>query len=218
MTSTPVALLEGADVAAFAADDPALHVVAGDIDGADGGVGGVLGGVALDGGGQDLAGLLLADGSQMFLVLLDAGGDLVGQLLVEPFQQQLFGLLAVEAADLVQFLGLLLEQRFQLLAALFELLAAFVQLALAVLQDALFLQLGLVLLLEAVLAFLQAAFLLAQLVPGLVPVPRLNSSRFLNSSSLAFSSDSLTRLSASFFAWAIISATLAWALLRRKWS
>ena len=51
-------LLEGADVPALAADDPALHVVGGDVDGADGGLGGVAGGVALDGGGEDLAGLL----------------------------------------------------------------------------------------------------------------------------------------------------------------
>ena len=34
-------LLEGADVAALAADDPPLHVVGGDVDGADGGLGGV---------------------------------------------------------------------------------------------------------------------------------------------------------------------------------
>ena len=54
------AFLEGADVAAFAADDAALHVVAGNVHRADGGVGGVLGGVAVDGGGQDAAGLLLA--------------------------------------------------------------------------------------------------------------------------------------------------------------
>ena len=49
-------LLEGADVAAFPADDAALDVVAGNVDAADGGVGGVLGGVAVDGAGQDLAG------------------------------------------------------------------------------------------------------------------------------------------------------------------
>src|SRR5207253_3803556 len=36
-------LLEGADVATFAADDAALHVVTRDVDGADRGVGGVLG-------------------------------------------------------------------------------------------------------------------------------------------------------------------------------
>ena len=52
-------LLEGADVAPFAADDPALHFVAGDVDGAGGGLGRVGGGVALHGGEQHLARLLL---------------------------------------------------------------------------------------------------------------------------------------------------------------
>src|SRR5205807_6972618 len=69
-------LLEGADVAALAADDPALHVVRGNVHGADRGVGGVLGGVALDGGGQDFAGLGLAGGAEHFLLLLDAAGNL----------------------------------------------------------------------------------------------------------------------------------------------
>ena len=87
-------LLEGADVAPFAADDAALHVVAGDVDRADGGVGGVLGGVAVDGGRQDAAGFFLADRFDLLLVLLDARGDLVGQLAIEPFQEQLLGLVA----------------------------------------------------------------------------------------------------------------------------
>ena len=86
-------LLEGADVAALAADDPALHVVAGDVDRADGGVGGVLGGVALDGGGEDLAGLRprpAAFSCSSCFWMRD--GDLVGQLAFEPFEQQLLGL------------------------------------------------------------------------------------------------------------------------------
>ena len=41
-------LFEGADVAPFAADDPALHFVVGNIDRAGGGFGRVGGGVALD--------------------------------------------------------------------------------------------------------------------------------------------------------------------------
>src|SRR5205807_2582743 len=53
------AFLEGADVAPLAADDAALHVVAGDVHRADGGVGGVFGGVAVDGGRQDAARFLL---------------------------------------------------------------------------------------------------------------------------------------------------------------
>ena len=41
-------LLEGADVAALAADDAALEVVGGDVDRRDGALGGVVGGDALD--------------------------------------------------------------------------------------------------------------------------------------------------------------------------
>ena len=41
-------LFEGADVAAFAADDAALHFVVGDVDGAGGGLGRVGGGEALN--------------------------------------------------------------------------------------------------------------------------------------------------------------------------
>ena len=41
-------LLEGADVAALAADDPALHLVVGDAHRAGGGLGGVRGRVTLD--------------------------------------------------------------------------------------------------------------------------------------------------------------------------
>ena len=52
-------LFEGADVAPFAADDAALHFVAGNIDRAGRALGGVGGGVALDGGEQDVAGLLV---------------------------------------------------------------------------------------------------------------------------------------------------------------
>ena len=93
---------EGADVAAFPADDAALDVVAGNVDAADGGVGGVLGGEALDGAGQDLAGRFLGDGLEVFLVLVNAHGHLVGQFLVEAFEQQPFGLFAGQAADFVQ--------------------------------------------------------------------------------------------------------------------
>ena len=52
---------EGADIAPFAADDAALHFVAGDVDGAGGGFGGVGGGVAMHGGEQDVAAFRLGD-------------------------------------------------------------------------------------------------------------------------------------------------------------
>src|SRR6516162_1083254 len=48
------AFFKSADVTAFAADDLAFHVIAGNIHSADGGICGVLGRVAMDSGGQDL--------------------------------------------------------------------------------------------------------------------------------------------------------------------
>ena len=65
-------LLEAADVAALAADDAALHVVAGDRHRADRVVARLLGGVALDRLEDDLAALVL----RLFLGLL---GDLLDQ-------------------------------------------------------------------------------------------------------------------------------------------
>ncbi len=53
-------LFEGADVAPFAADDPALHFVAGNIDRAGRGFGRVRRGVALHAGEQHVARLAVA--------------------------------------------------------------------------------------------------------------------------------------------------------------
>ena len=50
---------------------------------------------------------LLGDRLEVFLVLVNAHGHLVGQFLVEPFEQQPFGLFAGQAADLVHLLRLL---------------------------------------------------------------------------------------------------------------
>ena len=52
--------LEGADVTALAADDAALHLVPGQVQDGDDGLAGLLGGHALDGQRDDLAGPLLA--------------------------------------------------------------------------------------------------------------------------------------------------------------
>ena len=92
----PGGLLEGADVPPFAADDPALHVVGGDVDGADGGLGGVRRGVALDGRGEDLAGLLLAGLAERLLVLEDQAADLVPEFVLEPSEEDGAGLLGAE--------------------------------------------------------------------------------------------------------------------------
>src|SRR5262245_60358847 len=57
---------ESPDIAAFAAYYPPFHIVTGDVDGADGGVGGMSSTIALHGGYQYLLGLVLADGAQIF--------------------------------------------------------------------------------------------------------------------------------------------------------
>src|SRR5262249_12700412 len=100
------AFFEGANVAPFAADDASLHVVAGDVHGANRGVGRVLGGVAMNGRGQDAAGRVFRDRLDVLLVAQGACSGLGGQLVVQPVQEQFFGLLAGVAADLVKQLGL----------------------------------------------------------------------------------------------------------------
>ena len=61
--------LQGADVAALTADDPALHLVVGQGDHRHGGLGHMVGGTALDGQGDDLPGLGVR-------LVLEAGLDL----------------------------------------------------------------------------------------------------------------------------------------------
>ena len=127
-------LFEGADVAAFAADDAALHFVAGNVDRAGRGFGRVGGGEALDRRDQHFPGLRVADRGQLLFVLEDQRALLVRQLLVEPFEQPPLGFFGAQAADLVQRLPLDVEQvvEFRLPAVgIFELLA---QLALIVLD------------------------------------------------------------------------------------
>ena len=96
------ALLEGADVAALAADDPAFHIVAGNVDRADGRVGRVGRRIALDRADKDLAGLLLGRAAKPLLGLLDAGRDLVAQFHFQSFQEHPFRLLPRQRADLMQ--------------------------------------------------------------------------------------------------------------------
>ena len=102
--------LDGADVAALAPDDPALHVVGGDGDGPDRGLGGVLGRVALHGHQGDFAGFVLG-------VELGLLGDLAGQLghiqsglILDPLEQEFLGLLGRELGELKQLVPLL-DQR-----------------------------------------------------------------------------------------------------------
>src|SRR5262249_55015166 len=148
------------------ADDAPLHVVAGNIDRADGGVGGVLSGVALDRGGQNLAGLLFAFAPISFFVLLNSTGDLGGPFTLDPFEKHLLGLLARHSRQFVKSLDLLLDQRLQLARALFDMFFTFRELFLGMFERPLLFRLQLVLLLDGVLALFDAAFLFAQFRPG----------------------------------------------------
>ena len=71
-------LLEGPDVAALAADDPALHLVARQVDDGHGVLGGVVGGDALHRGDDDVAGLVLG---LLAGAPLDRAGELDGVVL-----------------------------------------------------------------------------------------------------------------------------------------
>src|SRR6185369_17275482 len=75
-------LFERADVPPFAADDAALHFVAGDVDRAGRGLGRVRGGETLNGRQQNLFRLDVGDRGNFFLTLHDERALLVRQLLI----------------------------------------------------------------------------------------------------------------------------------------
>src|SRR5262245_3129944 len=95
-----------ANVATFAADDATLHFIAGDVDRARRCLSSMSGGKSLDRRQQDFAGLYICDCSDFLLLLHDQLALLVGQLLIEPFEQATFGFFRTEAADLMERLPL----------------------------------------------------------------------------------------------------------------
>ena len=102
ISSTPVACLERADVAALAADDASLEVVARQIDHRHRRLDGVLGGAALDGVGDDL---LRADGggfARLGLEALDEIGGVAARVAFDLFEEQLAGLVGGEAGHPLQ--------------------------------------------------------------------------------------------------------------------
>ncbi len=90
-------LLEGADVAALAPDDAALEVVGGNMDGGDGGLGRMIGGHALDGEAQDLAGLLVGLRLRARLGIADNDGGLAGHVVADGLQKLGLGLFRTHA-------------------------------------------------------------------------------------------------------------------------
>ena len=150
---------------------------------------------------------------ERFLVRLDAAGDLVGQLLLEPLQQQLLGLLAGQAADLVQLFASARSTRVS---------ASSTCLSRASLRSGSFFSLccrsrsffcwAWWRLLEGVFLFSRRRSC-SRCSLRACSASRLNSSRFLNSSSLACSSASLRMLSAVRSAWMTNSRALDSALI-----
>ena len=114
--------LQGADVPAFPADDAALHLVVGQRDHGDGGLGGVIGGAALDGGSDDLTALFLGLVLQLRLDLLDLHGGLVANLVLDAVQQEILCLILCQTGNLFQFGQLLLLELIGLRLGLGDLL------------------------------------------------------------------------------------------------
>ena len=124
--------------------------------------------VALNRGRQDRAGFFLTRQAYFLLALLNAGGDFLAHLGFEPFEEKYLGLGASQIGNLLKFLHLPLDQRFELPAAFFDLFLPLSQFPLGMLQGPLFLELHLVLLIDDVFAFFQATFLFAELGAGLL--------------------------------------------------
>ena len=130
----PGRLLEGADVAALAPDDPALHLVVRQVDDRDRVLRGVIRGDALHRGQDDVAGLVrgLLAGPP-----LDRASELdrvVLGLLADRLEEDALGVLGGHAADLLEGDDPLLVELLQLLAALVQLDLLLEELAVTLLE------------------------------------------------------------------------------------
>ena len=130
----PGGLLEGPDVATLAADDPALHLVRRQVDDRDRVLGGVIGGDALDGGHDDVAGLVLG---VLASAPLDGAGDLDGVvlgLLANGLDEDALGVLGGHVRDALERGHLLAVGAGKVVAGLVELALAVEELAVALLE------------------------------------------------------------------------------------
>ncbi len=101
---------QGADVPALPADDPALHFVVGQGHHGDSGLSGVIGGAALDGGGDDFPALFLGLVLELGLDFLDLHGSFVADVLLHGLKQVFLGLLLGQLGDPFQGLQMLFPQ------------------------------------------------------------------------------------------------------------
>ena len=101
---------QGADVAAFAADDAALHFLGGQGHGGDGLLAHEIAGIALDGQGQDLFPALVGSLLGLHLDLADHAGGLVAGLGLDLVHEALFGLFHGQAGDFLKPLVVLVGQ------------------------------------------------------------------------------------------------------------
>ena len=127
-------LLEGPDVAAFATDDPALHLVRWQVDDRDGVLGGVIRGDPLDGGHDDVAGLVLG---VLAGTSLDGTGDLDGVVLglfADGLDEDVLGVVGRHVRHALEGGDLLAVGAGQFLAGLVELALAVEELAIALLE------------------------------------------------------------------------------------
>ena len=102
--------LERADVAALAADDPALHLVAGERHRGDGALRGVLGGEPLGRDGDDPAGLAVGALLGLLLDVAHQRRGLAPGLVLDPLEDLPAGVLRRESGDPLQLGPLLLRQ------------------------------------------------------------------------------------------------------------
>ena len=121
-------MLEGADVAALAADDAALHVVGGELDDGHGRLGRVAGGEALHDDGEDVADAAVGVALGLLLDLADEAGGIVADLVLELLEQELLGLGRGEPGDALELADVALVGLVGLQHVLLELLGAGVEL------------------------------------------------------------------------------------------
>ena len=157
-------MLEGADVASLAADDAALDVIGGNLDGGDGALCGVIGRHALDRDGENLARLAVRLGlGTRFDIANDARG-LCGAILAYVLENDLACLLLGQGGDVEQTALGFLELGLELLAQAFRARLEAVELLLALVKAGAALVQGVFALLEALGTSLHVLALLADLL------------------------------------------------------